>query len=529
MSHPHSGWRAAVLAAAVGVFLLQAILLLGAPFDDPYIFARYAANLRAHGDLLWNPGEPRIEGISSWAWLLVYVVGGVWFPDPVVFARVVGVVLGLVLIALFTRHLSRREGSPWPVIAAAGFLALSPDLAYVAGSGMDHALWALVSWLFLVSLGRAPRPGIGHGIAAGTAILLRPEGFLLFVPLTAALLVEDPKPQPAGRRHALQVLGAGLVLLAVLLLVRYVAFGAWLPNAAASKHVGGALSVRIVEGVLYAGYTAALYLAIPAALWAVSGWRGVETSSVERRTAVVCASFVAALLLFIVVAGGDDVFAFGHSRLLTPTFAPAAYLLFAALRRAPAGEHEPVRALGLLLLVLLVRAPGAKEVLQAATEATNLSSRSQILSHWKRGMQPAPLTPLSAYLRQQTPPGEAIAVPWAGLVPFQTGLPVIDMLGLNDATIRNNPPAGRGLWARPFTEYLLARRPYFICDNYVLDRPLEDIQKLSDAELRGLGAPQPEQRRFLHDPRVAQLYALDSNAPGPGTCLRRLDAAPPAP
>jgi hypothetical protein len=307
------------------------------------------------------------------------------------------------------------------------------------------------------------------------------------------------------------------------------AFGAWLPNAAASKHMGGALTVRVVEGVLYAGYTAGLYLAIPAALWAVSGWRGFRTSSVERRTALVCASFVAVLVLFIVLAGGDDVYAFGRARLLTPTFAPAAYLVFAALRRTPVGGYEPWRALGLLLLVLLVRAPGAKEVLQTATQATNLSGGSEILSHWKRALRPAPLTPLSAYLRQQTPPGEAIAVPWAGLVPFQTGLLVIDMLGLNDVTIRNNPPAGRGLWARPFTDYLLHRRPYFICDNYVLDRPLEEVQKLSDEELRGLGAPQPEQRRFLHDPRVAQLYALDPAAPGPGTCLRRLDAVPGPP
>ena len=77
--------------------------------------------------------------------------------------------------------------------------------------------------------------------------------------------------------------------------------------------------------------------------------------------------------------------------------------------------------------------------------------------------------------------------------------------------------------ARPYASYILSRRPYFICDNYVLDRPLGEVRGLDDAGLRRLRAFLPAQRDFLRDPSVAGSYQIDPLAPLDGTCLRRLD------
>jgi hypothetical protein len=68
----------ALINGALGsslIFLVIAVVLAGSQMDDPHIFARYATNLWRYGDVLWNPGEARVEGFSSWIWLGVYAIG----------------------------------------------------------------------------------------------------------------------------------------------------------------------------------------------------------------------------------------------------------------------------------------------------------------------------------------------------------------------------------------------------------------------------------------------------------------------
>src|ERR1044071_3026070 len=140
------------IVASVLVFGVETLLLLGSQIDDPYIFARYARNFWRYGDFLWNPGEPRGEGFSSLLWLMVDVLGIPIIPDPVVFARMVGMVLGCLLVASFAREVLRESAYR---IAGGGALVLllgSPALPYYAGCGMDHIAWVLVVWLYLLWL-----------------------------------------------------------------------------------------------------------------------------------------------------------------------------------------------------------------------------------------------------------------------------------------------------------------------------------------------------------------------------------------
>jgi hypothetical protein len=133
---------------------------------------------------------------------------------------------------------------------------------------------------------------------------------------------------------------------------------------------------------------------------------------------------------------------------------------------------------------------------------------------------------LSAYLVVATPPGEKIAVPWAGRVPYETGLPTVDMLGLNDAHIARLPKVDRGVDVKYDPEYLLSRRPWYVCENFILGgTPLVVLSRLSDSQLARLGGFRAGQRALLRSTVLARDYEVDTGIPnsagGSITCFRR--------
>jgi hypothetical protein len=381
--------------------------------------------------------------------------------------------------------------------------------------------------MYLVWISGSERIRPRHMMTAALGILVRPEGFLLFTPalvlgLATTMRREDPLRLPVSLVAAL---AWGCASLAVLVGIRLLLFGQWLPNAAAAKHLGGSIPLRFIDGALYLGESIGLYLAVPTVALAMAV--GMESpnrlgSDRERRLIVAAVSFVLVLVVFILAAGGDDISAFGRTRLITPAIAPAAYVLFCALRLLVARRCGWLAILAIVLVALAARVPSAADALRQATGATNLASAKDVLFAWRSAFRPQSLSPLSEYLRHNTPPSEYIAVPWAGLVPWETDLPTIDLLGLNDAHISKVPLSGRGGPDRRYDpDYVLARHPYFICENFVVRGSLERIQRLDDAGLRALGAFKEGQRRLLRHARLGAEYVVDEAAPVTGTCFRR--------
>jgi arabinofuranosyltransferase len=515
------------VAGLTALFVLQAILLLGSSMDDPYIFARYARNLWRFGDLVWNPGEPRIEGISSWLWFLVYLVGVRIMPDPVLLAKFVGIGTGVVLTASLASQIRKDLHAPWAATVALGVFVFSPALAFYAACGMDHVAWSLIVWLYLVWMSGSETIGPRHMVVAALGLLVRPEGFLLFVPALAlgvAKAVRSESPVQL-RVSFVAAVGWGFAVLAALFATRLMLFGEWLPNAAAAKHSGGSVLLRVVDGALYLGHGVGLYLVVPTVALSMAAGVGshtlVETDR-ERRLIIAAVFFVLGLLGFILAAGGDDTSAFGETRLITPAIAPATYVLFCSLRSLDAKRCGWLGALAVLFITLTARVPSAAGVLRLATGATNLTSPQDIVLAWRRVFRSPSRSPLSEYLRRNTPSGQYIAVPWVGLVPWETDLPTIDLLGLSDAHIAKARVVGRGgPDSRYDPDYVLDRRPYFICENFVLQEPLDRIRNLDDAGLRAIGAFKVGQRRLLRHPRLFEQYEVDRAAPVAGVCFRR--------
>ena len=69
----------ALVVAAAGIVLARYVSVLSwawpMKLDDAFISFRYARNLVEGAGLVWNPGEPPVEGYSNFLWVLLLAVG----------------------------------------------------------------------------------------------------------------------------------------------------------------------------------------------------------------------------------------------------------------------------------------------------------------------------------------------------------------------------------------------------------------------------------------------------------------------
>jgi len=501
---------------------------MGSSLDDPYIFSRYARNLLEHRDILWNVGDPRIEGFTSWAWLGVHAIGLKLGWHPVGFARLAGILLGSVFAALFVSSLGRRVGV-WPTLAFGLLGALAPDAWFYAASGMDTMIWTLSAWIWLVWFARRAELAVAHVATAGLLLLVRPEAMLLLALCVTRAALQMWTRRTSVREAAWPIVIGGWVPLA-LLAARYALFGQLVANSVAAKHLGGALWPRLVGGLSYISGTGLVYL-VPAsvvlAMIVAAGTRlprlgDVLASESTRRVAAMC-GFSVLTLLMVVAVGGDDRAAFPFARLLVPILGPVAYCSAVALdsmaisfrrRRAASAILLAVFALGLL--------PRAWDAIRLSAAATNMTSAGEMIASIRARAFPA-LSPSSIFFLRETPPGETIAIPWAGRIPYETGLRVMDLNGLNDRHIASMAPLQRGTDVKYDVDYIFGSRPYFICETVLIRVPPGEIAKMSAQQLYAAGAWKVGQRELLHDPRLASEYMLDAGASESteATCFRR--------
>ncbi len=497
-----------------------ALLCARSNLDDPFIYARYARNILRFGEPVWNQGGPWVEGFSSIAWTGVYVLGAALSAPVPGFARVAGLLCVALLLTLLLRDLVRGRSTPAYLLAAT-LIATSYDLGYHATTGMDHILWALAVWGYLRWLSNTNHLTTAHGLVAAGGFLLRPEGFLLFVPLfvrywrtvsaTGAIRLRRTLVQPP----LLVGLGAYLALSTL----RFALFDRWLPNAAAAKHFG-APWLRVGTGVRYLNDGLNLYALLPLLLVLIAGATNARSDRPADRLNSVSLWFVAANLAFIVVAGGDDVSAFGTTRLFVPLVAPLTWLAVDAFDRLT-HEHRLLPTILFCMVVFASRYSHALDLLRSSTEATTLTSIQSLLTDWTSGFTKTWRSAHSERFLAVSARDATIAVPWAGEVPYNTDLRHIDLLGLNDPKIADVPIVDGIVDGRYDVDYVLQLRPDYICDNFDLSVPLENAGRLTNQELYAMGAFKHGQRELVRHPDLQLAYEIDPKLSAiRGTCFR---------
>jgi arabinofuranosyltransferase len=475
---------ALAMLVSLGYALYASHQLFGRLYDDTHISLRYAQNLADGHGLRFNPGERPVEGYTNFL-LTVLLAACIKVGLPIVtMAKIIsiGAAVGVVAVTYWLTTLVLPEAS--------GLLRATPSLmlagcgwyAYYAAIGLETHLFALLVVVAVCLLLRRQWPWAGL-IFTG-AYLTRPEGAGLWAVTLAWLVWQAVAPAvvpyfPRVLRRDGGATGfapprpreiAAFALPFVLLagaheIWRLSYYGEPVPNTFYDKV--GTATQQVKRGIDYVTHslpqlhpfvlvTLILFLAL---IPSVAIW-----NAAARYLALLVVAFVG----YIVLVGGD----FIGPRFLFHVFPLLIVLAVAGVRSllrsypirrgsapgdAQGWAEERASALAAFSVALIAF------WLFLPLVPPNTFMKQRVANTHMRVV--TGLTALGDYLRDTAPPDATLAIDAAGVVPFISRLPTLDMLGLSDYHIAHTVKAtGDGLPGHEKTDpdYILAQRPTYI-------------------------------------------------------------------
>lgn len=462
----HITWMAVLFSVIIHV--IHSAMIHPWMLDDAFISFRYAEHLAAGNGLVYNAGE-RVEGYTTFLWVVLISVGRKVGVAPILFSKVIGALCALgTLLLLAHAHrfgigVKRQEAA-----MATLFLGSCGVFTSWALSGMEVSLFTflilLVITAYHIALCRRDQLrlfGVA-GVLCALAALTRPEGAILVLPLLARTLA-------LGRNHRIEaaslLLGAFMVVFVPYLVWRYFYYGYLLPNTYYAK-VGFGI-VQYLRGLLYLGRFAntTMLLLIPAMLYLISlKWCRTLPNGSVLPLVMLCYG------AHVVAVGGDAMPAF---RFLAPVL-PLLCLVTATSVFAILNDSRP------LLVGVIVAAIVSYNLVEWRFGA-DLYTKIKEDTIAGYGMQ------VGLWLKQNVDPGSLIATNTAGTIPYFSKLRTVDMLGLNDEHIahREIPTMGQGDAGHEKGDgnYVLLRRPDYIFLGSALGSPVPVPIFLGDVEL----------------------------------------------
>lgn len=409
--------------------------------DDAYITFRYACNLADGHGLVFQTGEPPVEGYSNFLFALVLAPSCGQAPDfrPYVAAVLLSALAAVGALLIFRRILLREGGGPLTesVVLLA---ALAPQLWLRVASGLETVpvfLVQIAAWASVAAVRDRPR-SVGHAMLLGASlcamVLLRADGFVVAGIVLAYLALTR-----AWRGLCVAGGVSGLVTLGHFLW-RHATYGDWLPNTAHVK-VAGDLPARAFKALFQlAGIARDEGMLIHLAVLGLAALATLATL-IRRpwRQPSFPVFFGSALVAYWLYVGGDNM----RGRFLLVIFPLGLWQVHrwwvrGALKGRPA------------VIVL---------VLMALSHLHPLITDARF--DYARGKYDRWIT-LGRHLAVHHP-GATLAVDAAGKIPYFSGLPTIDMLGLNDRHIARRPVSRSVVGHGKFDpDYVLGRRPELI-------------------------------------------------------------------
>lgn len=466
-----------VLAVRVGWYHRSG-LMPDMVLDDSYISFRYARNLvRGHG-LVFNVDE-RVEGYTNFLWTVAVAGGMAGGLDPEPATEILAATAALGTIVLLA-WLSRRViigplAEPSRLLPPLLFAAIGSQARHVI-SGLETLLFVFLVLAGFASLyqghrrfpperesdcGAAPmsdRVALATGLLFGLAALTRPEG-LLYAGIAVLWAAWEGSRRASEttlfRRLRPAVLVSGGVLLLVVphLAWRWSFYGYPLPNTFYAK-VAGSLSERLERGwqTLYRGLEDwAIWPILALAVLAIPATR---TSRFWLWSYLISVTTVASFLL----VGGDFVHSFGP-RLLMPALPFVLLLSAEGLRRTIAALPgiKRVSWVGSLVVTVVVLLVAVHALVRPwPTPAGRLGGLARVHHAWRE---------TGEWFRKESDPKALIATTTAGILPYVSDRPVLDMFGLTDEHIAHHAevdPAMPPAHGKSDPAYVLDRRPDYL-------------------------------------------------------------------
>ncbi|MEM8929726.1 MAG: hypothetical protein AAGE94_01045 [Acidobacteriota bacterium] len=462
MSEPAPSRRAvevvARVALVVGFLALIGVTAPPAPrADDAFITFRYAENWAAGHGVVFDVGE-RVEGYSNFLFLALLAIGVRCGLSVIAVANAINLIAALVIAWLIVGALPgrrRRSSARW---WAAALVLGSGHMLLNVTSGLEAPLTAAL--VLAAALASEHRRPIVTPLCCLALALNRPEG----IALAAVVMVVDGVREWVGgdattRRRALLGWCWGLALpYAVYLAWRVAYFGQLLPNSIVAKmgqpagaSLRGSLDYMAPAAVTYWPLLALVATAGAFALrqWLAEGF--AEGFAAGGRLWTVW-SLVGALVVLNVATGSGDPYV-TFLRYLLPLLPLLAALGVDAFEQARVANRGRV----VLQALVVVFALGQ---LALSTERPRLdrSVGPRIVEGFGDLFGPPTGPPetsegpglyaVAAWMREHLDPDALLVTAEVGIVPYYTGMRVIDTFGLVDPEIAEQ--AGRpGAKARP--------------------------------------------------------------------------------
>ncbi len=268
-----------VLALAAGTALYAVFFVRWAPhpFEDAAILMRYSLHLSQGHGIVWNVGEPPVDGATDFLFMVLVGFLG-WLGLSIEGAvRLVGIASHFAAVLVVYAAVRRwQRGRWWMAAVSAAYLAVGPGLRYASayfGTPM-FALFALLTWLMawrLATEGWSRGRALAFAFLALVTGLIRPEGVFLGVFMLLAVL------WLGGLRAHAKTIGCFVAVFAVLggayFFWRWSYFGHPLPNPYYKKG-GGTLHL----GGLISSVHGALRFTLPFSLAFIAGLRSRRTA-----------------------------------------------------------------------------------------------------------------------------------------------------------------------------------------------------------------------------------------------------------
>jgi hypothetical protein len=438
-------------------------------WDDTYISMRYARHLAEGHGLVWNVGDPPLEGFTNFLWVLWIAALMTLFGEPSSAMLASTAALHITAVLLFYWLLRARYRVHWLAAGTATLLlAVWEPIRVQAFVAMEAPLLlcVFVAALALVSA-RADAwfARLAGALLAGMLPLVRPDGLFLTA-LLAVLFVATRGGHPDGVRDgrdgggwyraavAACFLGPGILLT----LFRLLYFHDLLPNTYYLKVIGR--PGRIEYGLMYVGrFLKSFYgtwILAPLIVYAV-----LHRSVI----ALVATGGAVGVLAGVAYQGGD----LGDSwRFFVPAL-PLVLIPFAMLATGWLTASFPLRALGIVtcLMVLYV---GTQREIRLLVDG----------DFFPRPAQPAiDNIRLGMALKRVCSDRAVTADFWAGATPYFSGLRSVDMLGRSDAVIARTAARRRGGVPghdKFDFDYVLGRKPDVIVVNHRLRTPRAELE-----------------------------------------------------
>jgi hypothetical protein len=461
--------------------------------DDAFIFFRYVDNF-LHGDgLTWNPGGEKVEGYSSFLWVLVLAIPRAFGFDPVSSSQFLNGFFLLGTILACSVLVKQVQGkSTWAVIIAPILLGTSASFTKWSRLGMESMLFAMVATIAVtLTLRRSTttRGALTTGVVHGALVLVRPEGFLIsLVCLGWAMMENRRKKSTMISRTELLWMGGFAAVIVPHLAWRIHYYGEWVPNTYYAK-VGFRMGI-LRRGLVGFFSFLASQRGVLASL-AVISWAAVSKDQRKGGILVVLLGLWVVYLTFILGLPRWDLWYTMPVDLFSLLLlALAVSSMIENMVSSPA-KRESRKWLWLVATVgILMNASGAIENNMRINKGFGISLSDPVTT-----TKVNEFTVIGKVLKSIADKHDTIAVGACGAIPYYSGLTTFDVLGLNDRHIAhttfNGPVTDAFGHEKGDGRYILSQKPTILIPLPILTaRPSKSHAGFEKSFIEIYGLPQ---------------------------------------